>query len=76
MLAQTQDILDNKNPIVNVSDQSKLKADLYFKAKVVRNQSSRLVLRNDLTLRYRVQTKKTVINAIWHGGEEAPRVAT
>lgn len=76
MLDQTQAILDNKNPIVNISDQSKLKEKLYYKYKVVRNQSGRLVLRNDLTLRYRVQTKQTAINVIWHGGEEAPRMAT
>lgn len=75
MKDQIQSILDGNNPIISVSEQPKLKAALYFMAKVVRNQRGRLILRDDLTLRFRVKTKQALIDVIWHGSEESPRIA-
>jgi len=70
-------ILDGENPIVDIAHQSSIKAELYFRAKLIRSRNSRLVLRKSITLHYRVQTPSSglPLDVVWVAGDEAPRIA-
>ena len=66
-------IMNNENPIIPVSKQSQLKADLYFRALVIRERG-RLVLREGITLKYQIKTAAPApINVVWSAGNEAPQ---
>ncbi len=67
-------IMNNENPIIPVSEQSQLKADLYFRALVIR-ENGRLVLREGITLNYKVKTfAPNPLNVVWSGGDKAPKI--
>ncbi len=66
-------IMNNENPVIPVSEQPQLKADLYFRALVIRERG-RLVLRDGITLKYKVKTAAPApIDVVWSPGNEAPQ---
>lgn len=70
-------IMSTEGYIIPVAKQSQLKADLYFRAMVIRVESGKLILRDGLTLRYKVQTRTAPapVDVVWNGGSETPVLA-
>ena len=66
-------IMNNENPVIPVSGQPQLKADLYFRALVIRERG-RLVLRKGITLKYQIKTAAPKpLTVVWSAGNEAPQ---
>ena len=67
-------IMNDENPVIPISKQSQLKADLYFRALVIRERGL-LVLRDGINLKYQIKTAAPKpLAVVWSAGNESPQV--